>query len=133
MLPACHTSTSLSFTSCLCVLSTCRREKVGQTGEGLRGRVFKQAVVGVEHLLGEQEEPLPGHTAVVQALLRLKLDPQPCLQNVWPLKRHDAPVRLLEDVGPVKLHLKAVGNVSLGEKELKYLKEKHSFRSKVQK
>lgn len=110
-----------------------RCEKVGQAGGGLRGRVFKQAVVGVEHLLGEQEEPLPGNTAVVQALLRLKLDPQPRLQNVWPLKGHDAPVRLLEDVGPVKLHLKAVGNVSLGEKELNKLKGKQSFRLKVQK
>lgn len=90
------------------------REKVGQAGEGLRGRVFKEAVVGVEHLLGEEEEPLPGHAAVVQALLRLELDPQPRLQHVGPLEGHDAAVRLLEDVGPVQLHLKAVGNVSLG-------------------
>lgn len=89
------------------------RKKVGQTCAGLRGRVFKQAVVGVEHLLGEEEEPLPGHAAVVQAFLRLKLDPQPRLQNVGPLEGHDATVRLLEDVVPVQFHLKAVGDISL--------------------
>lgn len=102
-------------------------ESKRQTGGALRGRVFKEAVVWVEHLLGEQEEPLPGHAAVVQALLRLELDPQPRLQNVWPLQRHDAPVRLLEDVGPVKLHLKAVGNVSLRENGIEKVEMEREF------
>ena len=35
-------------------------------------RVLKQAVHGVEHLVGELEEPLPGGAAVVQPLLPTK-------------------------------------------------------------
>lgn len=58
---------------------------VGQTGRDLRGGVFKQAVIRIEHLLGEEEEPLSGHAAVVKSFLRLKLDPQPRLQDVGPL------------------------------------------------
>lgn len=74
---------------------------VGQTGRDLRGGVFKQAVIRIEHLLGEEEEPLSGHAAVVKSFLRLKLDPQPRLQDVGPLQRHDTAVRLLKDVVPM--------------------------------
>ena len=82
-----------------------------------RGGVLEEAVVGVEHLLGQQEEPLAGHAPVVQPLLQLELDPEPRLQDVGPLQGHDAAVRLLEDVVPVQLHLEAVGNVRLDEGE----------------
>ena len=78
-----------------------------------RGRILKEAVVRVEHLFGQQKEPLSGHTPIVQSLLRLKLDPETGLEDVRPLQRHDAPVRLLKDVVPVELHLKAVGDVRL--------------------
>lgn len=38
-------------------------------GDNLRGRVFKQAVIRVKHLFGEQEEPFSSHTSIVQPLL----------------------------------------------------------------
>lgn len=41
----------------------------------LRGRILKQPIVRVEHLLGHEEEPLSGQAAVVQAFLSLKLHP----------------------------------------------------------
>lgn len=47
-----------------------------------RGRVLEEAVVGVEHLLGEQVEPLSGHPAVVEPLLSVKLHPQARLEDV---------------------------------------------------
>lgn len=50
-----------------------------------RGRILKQSVVRVEHLLRHEEEPLPGHAAIVQSLFSLKLHPQSCLQQVCPL------------------------------------------------
>ena len=43
-------------------------------------RILKQAVHGVEHLVGELEEPLPGGAAVVQALLPAEHDVQPPAQ-----------------------------------------------------
>lgn len=58
----------------------------------LRSRILKQPIVRVEHLLGHEEEPLPGQATVVQSFLSLKLHPQSCFQQVWPLHREDASV-----------------------------------------
>ena len=35
--------------------------------DSLPGCVFKEAIVGTEHLMREKEEPFPGQTAIVQA------------------------------------------------------------------
>ena len=51
------------------------------------GRVLKEAVVGVEHLLGQKVKPLPSQSAVVEADLVVKLDPQLCLQDVNLVRR----------------------------------------------
>ena len=42
-------------------------------------RVFKQSIVRVEHLLGQQIEPLPGNTTVVKA--DLQGENRKCLVN----------------------------------------------------
>ena len=39
--------------------------------------VLKEAVHGIEHLVGEIEEPLPGRSTVVQPFLPLEDDVQP--------------------------------------------------------
>ena len=46
------------------------------------GRVLEEAVVRVEHVLGEQVEPFPGQAAVIQTHLVVKLDPQLRLEDV---------------------------------------------------
>jgi hypothetical protein len=38
----------------------------------VRGGVLEQPVVGVEHLLGQQVEPLPSHAAVVEPDLEVQ-------------------------------------------------------------
>ena len=45
-------------------------------GVGVVGRVLEEPVVWVEHLSGEQEEELPGGSAVVQTLLPGEVDVQ---------------------------------------------------------
>ena len=42
--------------------------------------VLKEAVHGVEHLVGEKEEPLAGRSSVVQPLLPTKHDVEPASQ-----------------------------------------------------
>lgn len=42
----------------------------------LHGRVLKQSIVGVEHFLTEEEEPLPGQSPIVQAHLAFEFYPQ---------------------------------------------------------
>lgn len=81
-----------------------------------RGRVLKQPIIRVEHLLGNEEEPFSGHASVVQALLSLELHPQPGFQEVGPLDRQDAPVRVLQDGVASQLHFEAVGDVGLEER-----------------
>ena len=44
--------------------------------------ILKQAVHRVQHFMGEQEEPLPGHTPVVQAVFALELDVETAAQVV---------------------------------------------------
>ncbi len=94
----------------------CQRSSNSTLGH-LRGRVFKQPIIRVKHLLGEQEEPFSGHAPVVQAFLRFKLYPQTSLQTVGFLQGHDSSVRLLKDVIPVQLHLKTVRNICLWERD----------------
>ena len=77
----------------------------------VRSRVFEETVVGVEHLLGEQVEPLSGQSAVVQSDLVVELDPQLRLQDVHLVRRKlDLPVRVLQDVLPADLDLELVGH-----------------------
>lgn len=96
------------------------------TGEDLkrdsRGRILKQSIVWVEHLLRHEEEPLPGHTTIVQSLFSLKLHPQSCLQQVCPLDWEDASVGVLQHVVSFNPHLKAVWDVSLRRNVLSSLR-----------
>lgn len=78
-----------------------------------RGGILKQAVVWVEHLLGHEEEPLPGYPSVVEALLPLKFHPETCLQQVGTRYRQDASVRILQDCVSSYLHFEAVRDVGL--------------------
>lgn len=78
-----------------------------------RGRILKQAVVWVEHLLGDEEEPLPGYPSVVKALLPLKFQPETRFQQVGTRYRQDASVRILQDRISSYLHFEAVGDVGL--------------------
>ena len=43
----------------------------------LHGGILKEAVVRVEHLFGQEVEPLTRHTTIVQTHLTVKLNPQP--------------------------------------------------------
>lgn len=92
------------------ILKICR-------GLDLRGRIFEKSIVWIEHLFGHEEEPLPGHAPIVQSLLSLKLHPQSRLQEVSPLNCKDASVRVLQHSVSPQLHLKAVWDVSLPQKE----------------
>ena len=56
--------------------------------------VAEEPVVGVQHLLREEVEPLPGHPAVVQSFLAAELDHE-ALAQVLGSKLHYAPVRFL--------------------------------------
>lgn len=75
------------------VINKIQHHTTQAAGEGLRqrqcldsrGRILKQSVVRVEHLLGHEEEPLSGHATVVQSFFSLELHPQTCLQQVCPL------------------------------------------------
>lgn len=94
-----------------------------------RGRVLKQPIIRVEHLLRDQEEPLPGHAPVVQPFLRLELDPETRLQKVRLLQGHDASVGLLKYTASVQLHLETVRNVSLGKNTHKHThKHEHTHK-----
>lgn len=42
----------------------------------LRGRILKQPIVGVEHLLGEKIKPFSSHTTIIQSDFSIKLNPQ---------------------------------------------------------
>lgn len=78
-----------------------------------RGRVFKQAIVRVEHLLGHEEEPLPGYPSVVKSLFALKFHPETCFQQVGTRNWEDASVRILQDRVSSYLHFKAIRDVGL--------------------
>jgi len=78
-----------------------------------RGRVLKQSVVWVEHLLGHEEEPLSGQATVIQSFFSLKLHPQSSLKQVCLLYSEDASVGVLQHRVSSQLHLKAVWDVGL--------------------
>lgn len=84
-----------------------------------RGGIFEQSVVWVEHLFGHEEEPLSGQAAIVQSLLSFKLQPQARLQQLRPLHREDAAVRVLQHSVASDLHLKAVRDISLNRSTIK--------------
>lgn len=73
------------------------RLRIDLKGVVVVSRVLKETVVGVEHLMGQQEEPLPGHTTIVKTLLSLELDEQPLFQVLW-LQPHDLVERILKEV-----------------------------------
>ena len=60
-------------------------------------RVLKEAVVRVQHLVGEQVEPFPSDAAVVEPFLTLEFDHEPFAQ-VFGSHLHDLSVRLFEDL-----------------------------------
>lgn len=78
-----------------------------------RSRILKQPIIWVEHLLGHEEEPLPGHPSVVKALLPLELHPEAGFQQVGPRHGEDAAVRVLQDRVSSDLHLEAIRDVGL--------------------
>lgn len=84
-----------------------------QVQRDLRGRIFKQPIVWVEHLFGHEKEPLPGQASIVQSLLSFKVQPQAGLQQLRPLHSEDASVGVLQHSITSDLHLKAVRDVSL--------------------
>lgn len=61
------------------------------------GGVFEQAVEGVEHLMGQEEEELSGESTVVQAIFSIKLDHESLLQ-VRSRLAHDLGIRILENM-----------------------------------
>jgi hypothetical protein len=46
------------------------------------GRVLEEAVVWVEHLLGEKVEPLTSNSAVVETDFSIEFDPKFCLEDI---------------------------------------------------
>ena len=55
----------------------------------LHGRVLEEAVIGVEHVLGEKIEPLSRHTTVIETSLALELNPQSRFEMFGVLTIHD--------------------------------------------
>lgn len=64
--------------------------------------VLEEAVEGVEHLVGEQEEELSRKTPVVQTVFTVELDHQSLLQ-IGSTLSHNFVVRVLEDMGSPNL------------------------------
>lgn len=62
------------------------------------GGVLEQSVVGVEQLAAEQEEELPRGSAVVEALLVVKLHVQLTLLQVLLAGAHDLVERVFQQV-----------------------------------
>ena len=60
------------------------------------GRVLKQSVVRVEHLMGEQVEPLSSQSSIIQASLSLKLHIQSRLQYLYISNIHDVIIGVLK-------------------------------------
>lgn len=80
-------------------------------------RVLEQAVLRVEQLPAQQVQPLPGHAAVVQALLAAELDQQ-SLAELLAAELHHEPVRFFEnfvagDLGIEFAKLLATANFSV--------------------
>lgn len=84
-------------------------------------RVLKETVVRVEHLLGQQVEPLARQPTVIQPCLALKLHPQLRLEQVHLGDRVDDPVRVLQDRRPPDLDVDLVRDVGLQKFELEVL------------
>ena len=59
-------------------------------------RVQEQSVVGVQHFVGEQVEPLPRHAPVVESVLSLELDHQ-SLAEILRSHLNNLAVRLFKD------------------------------------
>lgn len=79
----------------------------------LRGRILKQSIVWVEHLLRYEVKPLSGHATIVEPLFSNKLYPESSLQQVWCLHWHNTSIGILQHFVSFHLQLKAVGDVSL--------------------
>ena len=43
----------------------------------LHSRIFKQSIVGIEHVFGKKEKPFTSNSTIIKTRLRLKLNPQP--------------------------------------------------------
>ena len=65
---------------------------------GIIGRVFKESIVGIEDLSGEQKEELPGGASVVQPLLAAEVDVEPVLGQLLLGGRHDLVEGILQQV-----------------------------------
>ena len=64
--------------------------------------VLEQTIVGVQHLVRQQVEPLPRHPAIVQPLLTLELHHQP-LPHVLGSHLDHVSVTVLEHLAPAHL------------------------------
>jgi len=55
----------------------------------LHSRIFKQSIVGIEHVFGKKEKPFTSNSTIIKTRLRLKLNPQPTTScNQILLKSH---------------------------------------------
>ena len=85
----------------------------GRVGVDLQGvdvvpGVLEEPVVGVEHLMAEEVDPLPSNATVVQPILPTELD-QHLLLEVTHSHLHDLPVGLLKDVLTRRLNATVAG------------------------
>ena len=61
----------------------------------------------------EQEEPLPGHSSIIQPFLSLKLHPKSCLEVIPILTGHDSTMRILKYVVSTNRNLEYAWEVVL--------------------
>lgn len=87
----------------------------------IHGRVLEQPIVRIEHFFGQQIEPLPRQTAIVQPGLAFELNPQFGLEQFRFGDGVDDTVRVLQDRHPSDLDFDLVGDVGLQLVEHKLL------------
>lgn len=93
----CHTDDSADKMEVRQVVGIDARIRVDLQRVNVLTRVQEQAVVRVQHLVGQQVEPLPRHAPVIESVLPLELDHQ-SFAEVFRTHFDDLSVRLFEDL-----------------------------------
>lgn len=79
----------------------------------LHSRIFKQAVVWVEHFFREKKEPFTSNTAVIESDFTVKFYPEFRLEQLRSGDSVDNSIRIFQYRGSMNFNFKLVWNVGL--------------------